>query len=44
MVYYPESKSHIRDNDKIVLDLTVYATKRGLGYATRIDTSDLAPE
>ena len=28
MSYYPEPDSHIRDKDKVVLDLSNYATKK----------------
>ena len=34
MSYYPEADSHTRDKDKVVLDLS--------NYATNIVTSDLA--
>ena len=40
--YYPERGSHIRDKYKVVLDLSSYATKKGLDHATGINTSDLA--
>ena len=40
--YYPEPGSHIRDKLKVVLDLSNYATKKKLDYATGVDTSDLA--
>ena len=42
MNYHPESESHIRDKVKVVLDLSIYATKKELEDATGIDTSDLA--
>ena len=42
MSYYPEPDSHIRDKVKVVLDLSDYATKKELEYATGIDMSDLA--
>ena len=42
MSYYPEPDSHIRDKVKAALDLSNYATKKELGHATGIDTSDLA--
>ena len=42
MSYYPEPDSHIRDEVKVVLDLSNYATKKELEHATGIDTSDLA--
>ena len=42
MSYYLETESHIRDKVKVVLDLSNYATKKKLEYATGIDTSDLA--
>ena len=41
MSCYPERKSHIRDNVKVVLDLSNYATKE-LYHATGADTSDFA--
>ena len=41
MSYYPEPDSHTRDNVKIVLDLSSYATKKELGHVTGIDTSNL---
>ena len=34
--------THIRDKVKVVLDLTNYGTKKELGHAARVDTSDLA--
>ena len=42
MSYYPEPHNHIRDKVKVVLDLSNYATKKELDYATGVDTSDLA--
>ena len=42
MSYYPEPDSHMRDKIKVVLDLTNYDTKKELGHATGVDTSDLA--
>ena len=42
MSYYPEPDSHIRDNVKIELDLSNYATKKESDHATDLDTSDLA--
>ena len=42
MSYYSKPVSHIRDKVKVVLDLPNYATKKELGHATGIDTSDLA--
>ena len=41
MSYYPDPDSHIRDKVKVVLHLSSY-TKRELGHATGIDTSDWA--
>ena len=41
MNYYVEPGSHIRDKVKVVLDLTNYATKKDLDYATGVDTSDV---
>ena len=41
MSYYPEPDSHIRNKVRVVLDLANYATKKELGHATDIDTSDL---
>ena len=40
--YHPEPDSHIRDNVKVVLGLTNYATKNELNHATGVYTSDLA--
>ena len=42
MSYYPEPDSHIRDNIKVVLDLSNYA-KTELEHSTGIDTSDVKP-
>ena len=42
MSYYPEPDSHIRDKVKVVLDLSNCATKKELGHAAGVDTSDLA--
>ena len=42
MSYYPEPGSHIRDKLKVGLDLSNYAIKKKLDYATGVDTSDLA--
>ena len=42
MSYYPEPDSHIRDNIKVVLDLSNYATKKEWDHATGVDTFDLA--
>ena len=42
MSYYPEPDSHIRDKVKVVLDLSMYTTKKELEHATSIDASDLA--
>ena len=42
MNYYLEPDSHIRDKVKVVLDLINYATKQGLGHATKVVTPDLA--
>ena len=42
MCYYPEPGSHIRDQVKVVLDLSNYAAKKELDHATGVDTSDLA--
>ena len=44
MSYYPESDSHIRDEVKVVLDLTNYVAKIELEHAAGVDTSDLAAE
>ena len=41
MNYYAEPGSHIRHKVKVVLDLTNYATKKDLDYATGVDTSDV---
>ena len=40
MSYYPEPYSYIRN--KVVLDLSNYATKQDLDHDTGVDTSDLA--
>ena len=40
--YCPEPDSHIRDNVKVVLDLSNYATKKEADYATDVNISDLA--
>ena len=42
MSYYPEPVIHIRYKIKVVLDLSNYALKKELDYATGVDTSDLA--
>ena len=42
MCYYPEQDSDIRDKVKVISDLSNYATKKELGHATGVDTSDLA--
>ena len=42
MSYYPKPYSHIREEVKVVLDLSNYATKKELEHATGIHTSDLA--
>ena len=42
MSYYREPDSPNRDEVKIVLDLSNYATKKELDHYTRADTSDLA--
>ena len=39
---YPEPGSHIRDKVNVVLDFSNYATKKELGHASGVDTSDLA--
>ena len=39
MSYYQEPDSHIRH--KVKFDLSNYATKKELHYATSVDTSDL---
>ena len=44
MSYYPQPASHIRDKIKVVLSLSNYATKKELGYATGVETSDLAAQ
>ena len=40
--YYPELDIHVRDNVKVVLDLSNYATRKVLEHASGVDTSDLA--
>ena len=42
MSYYAEPAIHIRYKVKVVLDLSNYALKKELDYATGVDTSDLA--
>ena len=42
MSYCPEPGSHIRDKDKVALNLSNYATKKELDHATCVYTSDLA--
>ena len=42
MSYYPEPVIHITYKVKVVLDLSNYALKKELDYATGVDTSDLA--
>ena len=44
MSYYLEPDSYIRDNVKVVLDLSNYATKEELDDATGVDTSDLGAQ
>ena len=41
MSYYSEPDSNIRDKIKVLLDLSNYATKKELEYATGIDASNL---
>ena len=41
MNYYPEPGSHIRDELKVVLDMSNYATKKELDHTTGADTFDL---
>ena len=42
MSYYPELEIHIRDNTKVVLDLSNYTIKKQLDNAGGVGTSDLA--
>ena len=42
MSYHPEPGIHIRDKVKVVLDLSIYATKKDLNDAAGLDTSNLA--
>ena len=42
MSYYPEPAIHVRYKVKVVSDLSNYALKKELDYATGVDTSDLA--
>ena len=42
MSYYQEADSHIKDNVKVAVGLTNYATKEDIDYATGVDTSNLA--
>ena len=39
MTYYPEPDIHIRDNVKVVLDLSNYATRKELEHSSGVDTS-----
>ena len=42
MSYFPDPGSNIRDKVKVVLDLSIYATKSKLEHTTGVNTSDLA--
>ena len=42
MSYYTKPDSHARAKVKVVLDMSNYATKKELEYATVVDTSNLA--
>ena len=42
MSYYPELEIHIRDNTKVVLDLSNYTIKKQLDNAGGVGSSDLA--
>ena len=42
MSYYPEPDSYIRNNVKVELDLSNYATKKKIDYGNGVDTSDWA--
>ena len=42
MNYYPEPDSYIRDEVKLVVDLSNYATKKELDNATGVYICDLA--
>ena len=44
MSYYPEPDSHIREKNKVVLDLPNYVTKNKLDHSGCVDTSDLAAQ
>ena len=44
MSYYPEPDSHIRDNVKVVVDLSHYATKKELNDPTGANRSNLIAE
>ena len=41
MNHYPEPDSHLRHKVEVVLNLSNYATKKELDYATDVDTSHL---
>ena len=41
MSHYPEPDSHIRDKVKVLLDLSLYTTKKELNHAIAFDTSNL---
>ena len=42
MSYYPETDTHIKNKEKVVLNLTNYATNKKLGHASDVAMSDLA--
>ena len=42
MSYHPEPESHVRDKDKVVLDLPNHGTKKELGHSTGVYSPDLA--
>ena len=43
-VPYPETDSHIKDNVKVVQDLSNFATKKELNHATGVDIFNLPAE
>ena len=42
MSYHPEPESHVRDKDKVVLDLSNHGTKKESGHSTGVYSPDLA--
>ena len=44
MSCYPDPHRHIKDEVKVVLNLSIYAIKTELEHATGVDRSDIAPK